>query len=45
MSYAQLVDVNEKDASNIDMVLLKKATVSGVIEVPEMQCFRRKDSM
>jgi len=35
MSYAQLVDVNEKDASNIDMVLLKKATVSGVIEVPE----------
>jgi len=29
------VDVNEKDASNIDMVLLKKATVSGVIEVPE----------
>lgn len=35
MSQAQPVDVNEKDASNINMVLLRKAMVSGIIEVPE----------
>ncbi|RXE59077.1 Ig-like domain-containing protein [Acetivibrio mesophilus] len=35
MSHAGPVNVNEKDASNIDMVLLRKAMVSGIIEVPE----------
>lgn len=35
LSYAEPVDVNKTDANNVDMVLLRKSTISGNFEVPE----------
>jgi len=35
LSHAEPIDVNNKDANNIDMVLLRKATISGNFEIPE----------